>query len=91
LRVFLCGLGGSELLAGCGNNKVMLYDIERKRLVGAASAHRDDINSVCYADAVYQPNVIVSASDDSFVKVCFPVTCVDLHKLYAFASSGVLF
>lgn len=47
----------------------MIYDIERKRVVGAAEAHVDDINSVAYADSAHQPHIIVSASDDTFVKV----------------------
>ena len=69
----MCGVlsrcaGGGELVCGCGNNQVMIYDIERKRVVGAALAHRDDINTVCYADSAYQPHLIVSGSDDTFLK-----------------------
>lgn len=71
------GTGGTELLCGCGNNTVLLYDIERKRVVSYAAAHTDDINSVCFADSACQPHILVSASDDSFVKVCPAFTLID--------------
>ncbi len=47
----------------------MMYDVERKRVVASVLAHQDDINSVCYVDMAYQPHLILSGSDDSFLKV----------------------
>ena len=61
--------GGGELVCGCGNNRVMMYDIERKRVVASALAHQDDINSVCYIDMAYQPHLVLSGSDDTLLKV----------------------
>ena len=56
------------MVCGCGNGHVTIFDIERKRVVGTAAAHSDDINSVAYADSTHQPHIILSAADDTFVK-----------------------
>ncbi len=57
------------MVAGCNNNHVVLYDVERKRVVESVDAHHDDINAVCYADSAYTPHLIVSGSDDTTIKV----------------------
>ncbi|KAG8837120.1 hypothetical protein FRB91_011162 [Serendipita sp. 411] len=57
---------GKELVAG-GSGKLMVYDLIADRCSVRLQAHRADVNSCCWADA--GGNVLISASDDSFVKV----------------------
>jgi len=46
-----------------------VYDlIANRRTVAVSNAHKDDINSCCWADSA-SGNVLISASDDSFIKV----------------------
>ncbi|KAG2491232.1 hypothetical protein HYH03_010440 [Edaphochlamys debaryana] len=58
---------GREILAGTNDQSVVVLDVETKRVVARAEGHEDDVNAVTYADS--SPNVIVSGSDDSLVKV----------------------
>lgn len=44
-----------------------MYDLLANRRTVKIPAHDDDINSCCWADTA--GNVLVSASDDSFLKV----------------------
>ncbi|KAG8835599.1 hypothetical protein FRC17_002191 [Serendipita sp. 399] len=57
---------GKELVAG-GSGKLMVYDLMADRCTVRLQAHRADVNSCCWADS--GGNVLISASDDSFVKV----------------------
>ena len=43
-------------------------DIEARRRVLRVAGHRDDVNGVAFADSA-SSNVLISASDDTFVKV----------------------
>lgn len=58
---------GNEVIAG-GNGKLFVYDLLSNRRTVKISAHSDDINSCCWADTS-SGNVLVSASDDTFLKV----------------------
>lgn len=60
---------GREIVAGCSNHCIAVYDVERKRTVAMLPAHRDDVNTVCFADQTSLPHLIVSGSDDFLVKV----------------------
>jgi len=58
---------GSEVIAG-GNGKIFVYDLLASKRTVKISAHSDDVNSCCWADTS-SGNVLVSASDDTFLKV----------------------
>lgn len=46
-----------------------MYDlIANRRSMRISRAHSDDVNSVCWADTA-SGNVLISGSDDGFVKV----------------------
>ena len=46
----------------------VVYDLLAEKRTVKIRAHEDDINSCCWADTA-SGNVLVSASDDSFLKV----------------------
>ncbi|KAK7680553.1 hypothetical protein QCA50_016334 [Cerrena zonata] len=57
---------GNEIVAG-GRHNIFVYDLLANRRTVNIFAHDDDINSCCWADTA--GNILVSASDDSFLKV----------------------
>ncbi|KDN37936.1 WD40 repeat-like protein [Tilletiaria anomala UBC 951] len=57
-----------EIIAGAKNGEICVYDIEARCRVLGIDAHNDDVNAVCFADDHAQ-NMLISGSDDSFVKV----------------------
>ncbi|GLC38560.1 hypothetical protein PLESTF_001547000 [Pleodorina starrii] len=58
---------GREIVVGNNDASVVVMDVETKRVVASAAGHEDDVNAVAYADA--SPNIILSGSDDSTIKV----------------------
>ncbi|KAL5604372.1 hypothetical protein BROUX41_002344 [Berkeleyomyces rouxiae] len=63
------GPQGTELVCGASDGLLLLYDLERSKLIQAIEdAHGDDVNAVCYADPL-NPNILLSGSDDSFIKL----------------------
>ncbi|KII94042.1 hypothetical protein PLICRDRAFT_36272 [Plicaturopsis crispa FD-325 SS-3] len=58
---------GNEVVAG-GGGRIFVYDLEADRRTVNILAHTDDVNSCCWADTA-SGNVLISASDDSFLKV----------------------
>ncbi|EJT99877.1 WD40 repeat-like protein [Dacryopinax primogenitus] len=77
---------GTEVVAGAGNKQdgiLFVYDLNAQRRVLKITAHEDDINSCCWADTA-SGNVLISASDDTFVKVW------DRRSLSGGKPSGVL-
>jgi len=58
---------GNEVIGG-GTDWVFVYDLLAEKRTVKIRAHEDDINSCCWADTA-SGNVLVSASDDSFLKV----------------------
>ncbi|RXW19331.1 hypothetical protein EST38_g6521 [Candolleomyces aberdarensis] len=58
---------GNEIVAG-GDGKIFVYDLLANRRTVKISAHEDDVNSCCWADTG-SGNVLISASDDTFLKV----------------------
>ncbi|TCD68084.1 hypothetical protein EIP91_011537 [Steccherinum ochraceum] len=58
---------GNEIVAG-GREMIFVYDLLAEKRTVKIKAHEDDINSCCWADTA-SGNVLVSASDDSFLKV----------------------
>ncbi|GJE85863.1 WD40 repeat-like protein [Phanerochaete sordida] len=58
---------GNEVIAG-GTEMVFVYDLLADKRTVKIKAHEDDINSCCWADTA-SGNVLVSASDDTFLKV----------------------
>ncbi|KDR85616.1 hypothetical protein GALMADRAFT_234583 [Galerina marginata CBS 339.88] len=58
---------GNEVVA-CGSGKIFVYDLLANKRTVKISAHGDDVNSCCWADTA-SGNVLVSASDDTFIKV----------------------
>ncbi|KAF9502238.1 WD40 repeat-like protein [Pleurotus eryngii] len=58
---------GNEVIAG-GNGYIFVYDLLANRRTVKIHAHDDDVNSCCWADTA-SGNVLVSASDDTYLKV----------------------
>jgi len=58
---------GNEIIAG-GRKHIFVYDLLAMRRSVKIVAHQDDVNSCCWADPA-SGNVLISASDDSFLKV----------------------
>ncbi|KRX07491.1 WD40-repeat-containing domain [Pseudocohnilembus persalinus] len=64
---------GSNFIASTGGSshhkaQLKVYDIRHQYLIKSIPAHDDDINSITYLQKA-NPNVIVSASDDSVIKI----------------------
>ncbi|KAG0147111.1 hypothetical protein CROQUDRAFT_656401 [Cronartium quercuum f. sp. fusiforme G11] len=59
---------GKELIAGGSNGRILAYDVERKVSLLNVTGHTDDTNAVCFADK-FDPNILVSGSDDTYIKV----------------------
>ncbi|GAA5860452.1 hypothetical protein JCM8547_000307 [Rhodosporidiobolus lusitaniae] len=57
-----------EVVAGCSDGQVVVYDIEAKRTTLRVNAHRDDVNAVAWGSAM-DNNLLLSGSDDTFCKV----------------------
>ncbi|KAF8560152.1 WD40 repeat-like protein [Imleria badia] len=58
---------GNEVIAG-GSGHIFVYDLLADRRTVKIKAHSDDVNSCCWADTA-SGNVLISASDDTFLKV----------------------
>ena len=60
-----------ELLAGCNEGNIILYDIERRKKLWHARAHADDVNTVAFIDTgnSASSNLFASGSDDTICKV----------------------
>ncbi|KAK6937469.1 WD40 repeat [Dillenia turbinata] len=58
---------GRELVAGSSDDAIYVYDLERNKLSLRISAHKSDVNTVCFADE--SGHLIYSGSDDNFCKV----------------------
>ncbi|KAI9570371.1 WD40 repeat-like protein [Boletus coccyginus] len=58
---------GNEVVAG-GSGNIFVYDLLADSRTVKIEAHQDDVNSCCWADAA-SGNVLISASDDTFLKV----------------------
>ncbi|PBL00697.1 WD40 repeat-like protein [Armillaria gallica] len=58
---------GNEVIAG-GGRFISVYDLLANRRIVQIAAHKDDVNSCCWADTA-SGNVLVSASDDRSLKV----------------------
>jgi len=56
-----------QILAGCSDECLYIYDIERKRRILRVDAHENDINTVTFADDA--SDIIFSGSDDCLCKV----------------------
>lgn len=72
-----------EIVAGASHGDIFLYDIERGMSNPRIEAHDDDVNAVDFADKS-SSNVLVSGSDDSFIKVW------DRRSMRGQTPSGVL-
>jgi len=59
---------GKEILAGANDDHLYIYDLEKNVRTEKIYAHKQDINSVCYADGS-SPNLFYSGSDDGLCKV----------------------
>eukprot|EP00250_Pteridium_aquilinum_P004603 c14813_g1_i2 orf=337-2022(+) len=58
---------GREIVAGSNKNSIYVYDLEANKPVLCLQAHKDDVNTVTYADETC--NLIFSGSDDNTCKV----------------------
>ncbi|KAI9444682.1 WD40-repeat-containing domain protein [Lactarius indigo] len=58
---------GNEVVAG-GDGKIFVYDLLANKRTVKIDAHQDDVNSCCWADTA-SGNVLISASDDAFLKI----------------------
>lgn len=59
---------GREIVAGTGDRSVYVYDIETRQSVLRIAGHENDVNAVCYGDAM-SPHILYSGSDDTTLKV----------------------
>lgn len=86
VAVFSCRFSadGREVIAGGSGGALFVYDLGEMRRTLSISAHSDDINSCCWADTS-SGNVLVSASDDTSLKVWDRRSLGSSHK-----PSGVL-
>ncbi|KAI9507805.1 WD40-repeat-containing domain protein [Russula earlei] len=75
---------GNEVIAGGGSTRIQVYDLLANRRTVKIDAHHADVNSCCWADSE-SGNVLVSGSDDTFVKVWDRRSLGSSHK-----PSGVL-
>lgn len=57
----------SEIVAGAGDRRMYVYDIESRQVVLSVKGHANDVNAVCFADQ--SSNVLFSGSDDCLIKV----------------------
>jgi len=58
-------IGGSELVAGCNDGFIRILDISRALVSDKVQAHKDDINSVCFAGGAGEAaDVVISGSDE---------------------------
>ncbi len=57
-----------EVVAGASDGQIFVYDVESRRTVLRVLAHQDDVNAVAFGSAS-DSNLLLSGSDDSFVKV----------------------
>ncbi|KAN0060237.1 hypothetical protein ACQY0O_007566 [Thecaphora frezii] len=57
-----------EIVAGAHFGDIYVYDIEARRRVLRVEGHSDDVNGVAFADSA-SSNVLISGSDDTYVKV----------------------
>ncbi|KAJ9113030.1 hypothetical protein QFC22_006126 [Naganishia vaughanmartiniae] len=72
-----------EIVAGASSGQIMVYDVEARQRILNVYGHDDDVNGVCFADES-STNVLVSASDDGYLKVW------DRRSLASKEPSGVL-
>ncbi|GAA5970636.1 hypothetical protein JCM11641_007379 [Rhodosporidiobolus odoratus] len=72
-----------EVIAGASSGSIFVYDIAAQRTSLRISAHKDDVNAVAFGSAS-DNNLLLSGSDDSFVKVW------DRRSLEGGRCSGVL-
>ena len=63
------GAEGQELVAGCSDNALRVYDLVGGRVSETIYAHGNDINAVCFLDSTSKSNVLLSGSDDALIKV----------------------
>ena len=58
-----------RVVKGSAESWLSVYDlVGNRRSMRISRAHSEDVNSVCWADAT-SGNVLISGSDDGFVKV----------------------
>ncbi|GAA6041985.1 hypothetical protein JCM8097_009131 [Rhodosporidiobolus ruineniae] len=57
-----------EVVAGASDGQLLLYDVSSRRTILRVNAHQDDVNAVAFGSAS-DNNLLLSGSDDSFVKV----------------------
>ena len=58
---------GRMLLGGTNENRLYLFDVERKERLLSVHGHDDDINTVAYAD--HTGNLLVTGSDDRTIRI----------------------
>jgi WD repeat-containing protein 23 len=62
-----------------GSIGVKVYDLLANRRTVKIDAHQADVNSCCWADTA-SGNVLISASDDTFVKVWCVLSLTSMMK-----------
>lgn len=59
---------GSELVAGTGDDSLVVYDLESQTPILRLAGHTQDVNAVCYGDRS-SPHILYSGSDDATIKI----------------------
>jgi WD repeat-containing protein 23 len=65
------------MMKEAGSTRYEVYDLLANRRTVKIDAHQDDVNSCCWADTA-SGNVLISASDDTFLKVWWVSTLASL-------------
>ncbi|CAE6535196.1 unnamed protein product [Rhizoctonia solani] len=73
---------GKEVVA-CGSQQIFVWDLAAHKRIVDIRAHKNDVNSCCWADTA-SGNVLISGSDDTMIKVW------DRRSLSSNRPSGVL-
>lgn len=56
-----------EVIAGCSDNSVRIYDIHKNKQVSKIKGHENEVNSVAFVDN--SANIIASGGDDDIIRV----------------------
>lgn len=83
---FSVGVCQIMLLSFVADLSCKVYDLPTDRRTVKITAHNQDVNSCCWADTA-SGNVLVSGSDDTFIKVWYAVSTLP-HTCNAYLWSG---
>lgn len=60
---FKFSAGGTEIVSGCNDGNLRIFNIESNIVTDIINAHDDDINSVCFLGTGEQSDIVISGAD----------------------------